>query len=313
MDLAGQEPTIGSLHQVCEICRRSVAKSCEVSILTLPHGGGAAARTRYLFLSASCDRLPLMATALPRVLAIHAHPDDIEILCAGALIRLKALGCPISVATMTPGDKGSAELGAEEIAAVRRAEAKKAAGILGVDYYCLEFRDLEIEVTHASKQRVSELLRRTRPDIVITAPPVDYMSDHEATCHIVRDACFNAAVPNYATEQWDPAPILDKIPHLYYVDPIEGVDWFGKTIDPDFVIDVSAEFEQKLAMLACHESQRAWLRRQHGMDEYLDSCRRWGAARGELIGAAYGEGYRKHAGHPYPHGNPLLDLLGSRG
>ncbi|MCA8992733.1 MAG: PIG-L family deacetylase [Planctomycetaceae bacterium] len=248
-------------------------------------------------------------TQQPRVLAIHAHPDDIEILCAGALIRLKALGCHIEFATMTPGDKGSAELGGEEIAAVRRKEARKSADILGVPYHCLEFRDLEIEVTHKSKQRVSELLRRVRPDIVITAPPVDYMSDHEATCQIVRDSCFNAAVPNYVTEQWDPAPVLEHIPHLYYVDPIEGVDWFGNLVPPDFIVDVSSEMEQKLEMLACHESQRAWLRRQHGMDEYLDSCRRWGAARGESIGTAYGEGFRKHAGHPYPHGNPLKDLL----
>lgn len=251
-------------------------------------------------------------SALPRVLAIHAHPDDIEILCAGTLIRLQRLGCPIVMATMTPGDKGSAELGAEEIAAVRRVEAKRAADLLGVDYYCLEFRDLEIEHSHASKQRVSELLRRVRPDIVITAPPVDYMCDHEATSQNVRDACFNAAVPNYVTEQWDPAPVLEKIPYLYYVDPIEGVDWYGQTVPHDFVIDISDEFDLKLEMLACHASQREWLQRQHGMDEYLESCRRWSAARGELIGAKYGEGFRQHAGHPYPHGNPLKDLLQSR-
>ena len=252
------------------------------------------------------------STTLPRVLAIHAHPDDIEILCAGTLARLHKLGCPIVMATMTPGDKGSAELGAEEIAAVRRAEAKKAANLLGVEYHCMEFRDLEIECTHAAKQRVSELLRRARPDIVITAPPVDYMADHEQTSRIVRDACFNAAVPNYATEQWDPAPILDRIPHLYYADPIEGVDWYGNPVPYDFIIDISEEFNLKLEMLACHASQREWLRRQHGMDEYLDSCKRWSAARGEAIGAQYGEGFRKHSGHPYPHGNPLVDLLGKK-
>jgi LmbE family N-acetylglucosaminyl deacetylase len=256
-----------------------------------------------------------MATPLPaqpRILAIHAHPDDVEILCAGTLARLKQLGCPITIATMTPGDKGSAELGGEAIAAVRRAEARAAADLLGVPYYCLEFRDLEIDVCHVSKQRVSELLRRVRPDIVITAPPVDYMSDHEATSQIVRDACFNAAVPNYVTEQWDPAPILDRIPHLYYVDPVEGIDWYGQPVPYDFIIDISAEFELKQQMLACHESQRAWLRRQHGMDEYLESSKRWSAARGAAIGVAYGEGFRKHSGHPYPHGNPLLDLLANR-
>src|SRR5689334_9452286 len=65
------------------------------------------------------------------VLAIHAHPDDVEIQCAGTLARLKSLGCRISIATMTPGDLGSAELPPDEIAAVRRGEAQRAADLIG--------------------------------------------------------------------------------------------------------------------------------------------------------------------------------------
>ncbi|MFO0918322.1 MAG: hypothetical protein U0872_08415 [Planctomycetaceae bacterium] len=113
---------------------------------------------------------------------------------------------------------------------------------------------------------------------MLTAPPIDYMSDHEITSRLVRDACFNASVPNYVTHQWDPAPPHVKIPHLYYVDAIEGMDWYGGKQRIDFVVDISAQFERKLEMLACHDSQRAWLRKQHGLDEYLDGCRRWSAA-----------------------------------
>ncbi len=215
------------------------------------------------------------------------------------------------MATMTPGDKGSAELGAEEIAAVRRSEAKAAAAMLGVEYMNLEFRDLCIDVNHASRQVVTEAIRRAQPDIVITAPPVDYMSDHEATSRLVRDACFSASVPNYPTEQWDPAPLLPRIPALYYVDPIEGVDWYGNPVLTDFIVDISEMIDLKINMLACHDSQRAWLRQQHGMDEYLDSSKRWSAKRGKEIGAAYGEGFRQHKGHPYPHDNLLLQLLQS--
>ena len=64
------------------------------------------------------------------ILAVHAHPDDIEIQCAGTLLQLEALGCRISVATMTPGDCGSAEMSQDEIADVRRGEAAAAAVIL---------------------------------------------------------------------------------------------------------------------------------------------------------------------------------------
>ncbi|MCA8997920.1 MAG: PIG-L family deacetylase [Planctomycetaceae bacterium] len=245
----------------------------------------------------------------PRILAIHAHPDDVEIQCAGTLALLKRKGCTIVIATMTPGDKGSAELGPDEIAAVRRAEARKAADMLGAEYICLEFRDLSIDIVHESRQRVTEAIRKARPDIVITAPPIDYMSDHESTSRLVRDSCFNCAVPNYATHQWDPAPVMEKIPALYYVDPIEGVDWYGEPVPYDFIVDISDTFELKLEMLACHESQREWLRRQHGMDEYLDSCRRWSRSRGSEVGTEYGEGFRQHKGHPYPHDNVLLELL----
>jgi hypothetical protein len=87
------------------------------------------------------------------------------------------------------------------------------------------------------------------------------------------------------------------------------VDWYGQPIEPEFVVDISRTFDLKLKMLACHDSQRAWLRKQHGLDEYLDGCRRWSAQRGQLIGTQYGEAFRQHKGHPYPHDNMLLETL----
>ena len=205
-----------------------------------------------------------------RVLAIHAHPDDVEFQCAGTLALLKRAGCAVTIATMTPGDCGSAELDSEAIAEVRRGEAKAAADRIGADYVCLEFRDLVIFNDDVSRRRVTEALRRVRPNIILTAPPVDYLCDHEITSRLVRDACFAAPIPNYATRQWDPAPPLARIPHLYYVDPIEGVDRDGRPWPAGFFVDVTRVFETKQAMLACHASQRNWLLKQHGIDEYLD-------------------------------------------
>jgi N-acetylglucosamine malate deacetylase 1 len=249
------------------------------------------------------------SVSTPHILAIHAHPDDIEFQCAGTLALLKQRGCRITTATMTPGDCGSAELGPDEIAVIRRGEAKASADLLDADYFCLEFRDLSICHDNDSRRRVTELLRRVRPDIVITAPPVDYMSDHEVTSRLVRDACFNASVPNYATRQWEPAAALSHLPHLYYVDPIEGIDWFGRWTEPHFIIDISATFELKLKMLACHASQRNWLLKQHGIDEYLESCRRWSAARGQELSTTFGEAFTQHIGHPYPNNNLLREVL----
>lgn len=244
-----------------------------------------------------------------RILAIHAHPDDVEFQCAGALALLANKGHSIVIATMTPGDKGSVDLGPEEIAAVRRVEARRAAELIGAEYRCLEFRDLEISHDNDARKRVTEALRSTRPTIVLTASPVDYMSDHEITSRLVFDACFNASVPNYRTEAAMAAPPLTWIPHLYYMDASHGIDHFGAPLPVDFHIDVTSVFEVKRRMLACHASQRDWLLRQHGIDEYLNAQETWSKKRGAEFGVEHAEAFRQHLGHPMPQDNLLLSLL----
>jgi LmbE family N-acetylglucosaminyl deacetylase len=248
-----------------------------------------------------------------RVLALHSHPDDVEFQCAGTLVLLREAGCAVTIATMTPGDCGTAEQDAETIAAIRRDEARASAALIGAEFLCLEFRDLSIFNDDDSRRRVTELLRRSRPDIVLTAPSVDYITDHEMTSLLVRDACFAASCPNYVTRQWEPAPPLRKIPHLYFVDPLEGRDRDGRPVPVDFHVDVSRVFATKRQMLACHASQRTWLLRQHGIDEYLEMQARWGASRGAEIGAAQAEAFRQYRGHPYPQENILLRLLSQDG
>lgn len=110
-------------------------------------------------------------------------------------------------------------------------------------------------------RRVTELVRRSRPDLVITSAPADNHPDHEATSILVRDACFAASVRNYRTGPSEP---LQAIPHLYFVDPIGDRDREGRPCPPDFAVDITEHFETKSRMLACHESQAAWVARQHG-------------------------------------------------
>jgi LmbE family N-acetylglucosaminyl deacetylase len=248
-----------------------------------------------------------------RVLALHAHPDDLEFQCAGTLALLVEAGCHVTMATMTPGDCGSAERGAEEIAKIRRAEAEASARMIGADYLCLEFRDLAIFNDDDARRRVTEVLRRTLPDIVFTAPPVDYLCDHEMTSLLVRDACFCAPIPNYLTHQWEPAAPLARIPHLYFTDAIESSDRDGQPVPVGLYVDVSRVFETKRQMLACHASQRDWLLTQHGIDEYLDAQAAWSKRRGAEIGVSHAEAFRQYLGHAYPHDNRLLEILGQDG
>ncbi len=245
-----------------------------------------------------------------RILAIHAHPDDVEILAGGTLALLADRGHQITIATMTPGDCGTAEYSPDEISAIRRAEAARSAALIGADYICAESRDLAVFNDDATRRKVTEILRRVRPELVLTASDVDYMCDHEAAHALVRDACFGAPAPNYLTGAAEPAPALPRIPHLYLMDPVGGVDRENLLVSPDFVVDVTSVFPRKREMLAQHASQRNWLLKHHGIDEYLDNMERWTQRRGRLAEFKYGEGFRQYKGHPYPASPLLQELLG---
>lgn len=242
---------------------------------------------------------------MARILAIHAHPDDVEILAGGTLSLLAKRGHDITIATFTAGDCGSHDLGPEEIAAIRREEAENAAGHIGAEYLCLEFTDFAIFDDDPSRRRVVEALRQARPQIVLTASPVDYMPDHEAASSLVRDCCFAAPMPNYETQ----SPATEAIPHVYFMDPLGGRDRDDRVVRPDFIVDVSGGFAAKREMLAKHVSQREWLRSHHGIDEYLLQMERWTVERGALAGVSHGEGFRQYRGHAYPASPLLQDLL----
>lgn len=242
---------------------------------------------------------------MARILAIHAHPDDIEILAGGTLALLAGRGHQITMATFTAGDCGSQTLGPEEIAAIRLREAAAAAARIGAEYFCLGFRDLAIFEDDASRRTVMDALRRARPEIVLAASPVDYMCDHEAASALARDCCFAAPMPNYRTTR----PPIAAVPHLYFMDPLGGRDRENRVVRPDFVVDVGAVFERKREMLAEHASQREWLRTHHGVDEYLLEMERWTKERGALAGVSHGEGFRQYLGHAYPATRALQQLL----
>lgn len=245
------------------------------------------------------------------ILIIHAHPDDIEILAGGAAVQLAAAGHNITFVSMTPGDCGSADRSPGEIAAIRRAEAERSANRIGAKYLCAEFRDLNIFSDDASRRRTVEILRQVSAALVITSSPIDYLADHEATSQLVRDACFAAPTRNYATGAGNPAAPLDGIPHLYFMDPIGGVDREGHPTPPDFFVNVAAQMEVKTAMLAEHASQREWLLKHHGIDDYLEMMKAWTRENGARAGVEYAEGFRRYKGHPYPESPLLEELLGS--
>ena len=259
------------------------------------------------------DQVNTMAETLPSrqtVLAFLAHPDDAEILCAGTLVRLAAAGWEIHIATATPGDCGSTKLPADEIAEIRRAEAAAAADLLGASYHCLEERDVTVVFNQAANRKTIDLFRTVAPSLVLTHPRYDYMLDHEQVHQLARSAAFSYSVPNASSR-----PLVEGsiIPWLYYCDPLEGNDpYSGETVRPTTCVDISSVMERKIDMLACHASQREWLRAHHGMDEYIEAMKRHGTMRGKEFGTTYAEAFIQHTGHPFPQSDILKDLLGGK-
>jgi N-acetylglucosamine malate deacetylase 1 len=241
------------------------------------------------------------------ILAIHAHPDDIETLGAGALALLAARGHRITLVTATAGEGGATETSPEETARIRQGEAADAAAIIGADYRCAGFPDLGVFNDDASRRRMTELIRAAAPDIVITASPIDYHPDHEAVSLLARDACFASSVPNFRT---GPAAPLAEIPHLYFMDPIGGRTREGERIKPDFGVDITGYLETKRRMLMAHQSQVAWVARQHGIADYAGSMVAWAERRGRDFGVPYAEGFRQYRHPPYPATPVLQELLG---
>jgi len=240
-------------------------------------------------------------------MCLMAHPDDCELLAAGTLVLLANKGWKIHIVTMTPGDVGSTTHRPDEIAAIRRREGAKAAAVIGGQYHCLESRDLCVTYDEITLRRAMSLTREICPALVFTHSLDCYLMDHEVTAQIARTACFGYPVPNAVPGAM---PAGARIPHLYYADAIEGVDAYGRPIEPTTFVDISAVIQTKTKMLHAHASQRDWLRAHQGVDEYTRSMKAWSHRRGEQIGAKYAEGFRQHKGHGHPKDCILQHELG---
>lgn len=237
-----------------------------------------------------------------------AHPDDAEILCAGTLIRLADCGWEIHIATVAAGDCGSVELTGAQIAEVRHGEALAAARQLGARYHCLNQPDVNVVFDRSTNRLAIDLLRRIAPTLVLTHPRHDYMLDHEQVHLLARSAAFSYPIPNASA-----LPLVDgsAIPWLYYCDPVEATDPYrGERVEPSCYVDISGVIDRKIALLACHASQREWLRAHHGMDEYIAAMKRHGELRGAEHGSRFAEAFVQHRGHAFPEIDLLTEMLG---
>jgi LmbE family N-acetylglucosaminyl deacetylase len=214
-----------------------------------------------------------------RVLAVGAHPDDLEILCAGTLAKYAQQGHQVTMAISTNGEVGSSTLSKEEIAEIRKAEASASAAVIGADFIWMGLPDEFVFSAAETRLYFLNTIRKVQPDVILTHAPHDYHPDHRTTGQIIWDTRVMTTVPNIKTE----APVCKTIPEIYYFDTIAGIDF-----TPEYYVDITRTFELKKAMLACHKSQAAWLQDQYEMS-YLQFIEYTGRYRGLQCGARYAE------------------------
>ncbi len=216
------------------------------------------------------------------VLAIAAHPDDVELSAGGTLIKLARMGYRTGVLDLTRGEAGTR--GTPEI---RAQEAARAAAELGLTVReNLDLGDAHLWLSEESRAKLVRALRRLRPRIVFTQHWEDPHPDHAHTSQLVREAAHLAGLAKYdaaaGQEGWRPACVA------YFL--------FPRTVVPTFIVDISETAARKWTAIRCYASQffspqsqepptrvstKEFLREIEARDRYF----------GALIGVEYGEAF----------------------
>jgi bacillithiol biosynthesis deacetylase BshB1 len=175
------------------------------------------------------------------ILAIAAHRDDVELTCAGTLIKAVDAGHQAGILDLTAGESGT-----RGSAALRAEEAERAAKILGVqERRNAGLADAHLANDEPSRRIVVEQIRYFAPRVVILPFPVGRHPDHRIASELGRDACFLAGLSRYTADGAPHRPHKVLYALSYREDPLK----------PTFVVDISAEFERKLAAIRCYGSQ----------------------------------------------------------
>jgi N-acetylglucosamine malate deacetylase 1 len=175
------------------------------------------------------------------ILAIGAHPDDMELICGGTLVRANMLGRSTGILDLAAGEMASR--GTPDL---RAKEAARAAQVMGVSVReNLGFPDGGIQNTPDTRAKVALVIRRLKPRVVITHSQHGRHPDHPTVAQLVRDACFVAGLKKIAPEFAPYRPL--KVIH--------ALSFREDNQKPTFVVDITESLEKKLEAIACYASQ----------------------------------------------------------
>jgi len=223
------------------------------------------------------------------VLAIGCHPDDMEIGCVGTLIKYVKRGDKVFMCHVANGDMGHFIIEPEELRVIRTRECEDSAKLVGAEPINIDVGDGMVDFTNRDTiNKLVEVVRYTKPDIIITHNPDDYMSDHMNTSRLAYDVNFLSTIKHYHPT----SERHEKVAALYYFDTLAGINFI-----PTEYVDITDEIELKLEALNCHQSQLKWMK-DHDHIDFLDFVRTCSKFRGLQCGVPYAEGFRPYLGWP---------------
>ncbi len=219
-----------------------------------------------------------------RVLAVVAHPDDAELLCAGTLARAKDDGAALGICVLCLGDKGLPSKPVKNLAATRKRELAQSAKLLGASLLTGGFPDGALFDDEKTRLRVTELVRQFRPTLVLAHAPEDYHPDHKAASALAQAASWFCASRGHKTR----SRVMPAPPTVWFMDTIAM-----QGFTPGFYVDITSHMELKEQMLLCHRTQL-----QRGEDgdfsPLLEMMHMQAGMRGLQSGVKAAEAFRMH-------------------
>lgn len=175
-----------------------------------------------------------MADRQVHIMVVGAHAGDAELMAGGLLAKYHLLGHQTSIVHMTLGEKGNRALSPEEYAKQKRQEAEAAASVLGADVYFLPYKDAELPYCDKAAYMLCDIIRKAKPNLLITHWEGSIHKDHTNTSNIVRDAQFYAALPT----------IKRDLPHHGCWQIAYAENWEDpKGFEPDTYVDITEGYD----------------------------------------------------------------------
>ena len=219
------------------------------------------------------------------ILAIGAHPDDVELGCGGTIAKLISEHKTVAVVDLTRG-----EMGTRGTDLTRKAEAESAARILGLSAReNLEMRDGFLLHSEEYQLRIVKMIRKYRPEIVLCNAVDDRHPDHAKGAKLVSDACFLSGLRKVETELGGASQDVWRPKHIFHY-----IQW--KNIVPDFVIDITGFLDQKIEACLAYKTQFYDPESKEPMTpiatkDFLESLTYRAQDLGRLSGVTYAEGF----------------------